>query len=84
MTKCDTEMSWTEMHIEDEAGNKGFRVSASPMSAPGQLRELRRHLESIKTGHSLYSRCGLQQNAFIMIDGQRELTDDELMAALLE
>lgn len=75
---------WIEMHIEDEAGNKGFRVSASEMSAPGQLRKLRQHLEHIKKGNAMYANVNIGKSAFIVIDGERELTDDEILAELLE
>ena len=77
-------MSWTDMHIEDEAGNKGFRVSASPMSAPGQLRTLRHHLDNINNHNPAYAKVGIKAPAFIVIDGVREMTDDDLYIALVE
>lgn len=79
--------AWVTMHISDANGAKAFRVEASPMSAPGQLRELQRHLDCIKRYEPTYKNVGIDpRTAFISIDGapMLDINDDDLLEELLK
>lgn len=81
---------WYEMYITDHTGLKVFRTQASEMSAPGQLRELKRHLENIKNKAHGYGKVGANSDTcFIVYDGERlveleDIDDDDLLAQLLD
>jgi hypothetical protein len=83
---------WVQMHISDANGAKSFSVDASPMSAPGQLRELQRHLDAIKRYEPLYKNVGIDpRTACIIVDGisidgspMLDINDDDLLEELLK
>lgn len=75
--------TWHNICISDKNGQKLFKNNCSEMSLGGQIRELQRHLEGIKNWHESYTGLDIDvETAFVMVDGVRLQTMDEIFDEL--
>lgn len=81
---------WHSIYITDKSGKKFFNTQTSPMSTMSEIRNLKRHLEAIKSGNPSYSKVAVDQaTAVLMLDGSpyqsmEEILDDDLLAELFD
>lgn len=81
---------WHNIYITDKTGKKFFNTNASPMSTMSEVRNLKRHLEAIKSNNPAYTKVGVDQaSAALMLDGSpyqsmEEILDDDLLAELFD
>lgn len=80
---------WHNVYITDKTGQKFFNTNASPMSTISEIRNLTRHLESIKANAKGYEFVD-SASATLMLDGEPYgmiddiLDDDRLLAELFD
>jgi len=77
--------NWHNIYITDCTGKKFFNTNASPMSTMSEIRNLKRHLDAIKSGDKAYSKVSVDKDtAILMLDGTPyQSMDDILDDALL-
>jgi len=73
--------NWSEVCISDKTGKKSFVCIASPMSTLSEIRNLSRHLENAKNHPEQYKFLDVS-SAFLMVNGERQMSDDEIFAEL--
>ena len=88
--RLNTMNDWHTIYITDKTGKKFFNTNASPMSTMSGIRNLKRHLEAIKSGNPSYAKVSVDQaTAVLMLDGQpyqsmEEILDDDLLKELFD
>ena len=81
--------NWHNIYITDCTGKKFFNTNASPMSTMSEIRNLKRHLEAIKSGNLAYARVGIDKDtAVLMLDdtpyqSMDDILDDDLLNDLM-
>lgn len=75
------ENKWSEICVSDKTGNMFFKTIASPMSIMSEIRNLSRHVENAKSHPSAYKFLDAD-SAYVMVDGEKQMTDDEILAEL--
>jgi hypothetical protein len=68
MTISTISGDWNEVWITDKTGRRFFNTSASPMSTPSEIKNLKRHLDQSKTYRSHYSFLDID-SAVLMLNG---------------
>jgi len=85
----DNKDNWHNIYITDCTGKKFFSTNASPMSTMSEIRNLKRHLEAIKSGKLAYARVGIDKDsAVLMLDdtpyqSMDDILDDDLLNDLM-
>ena len=81
--------NWHNIYITDCTGKKFFNTQASPMATMSEIRNLKRHLEAIKSGAKLYAKVGIDKDtAVLMLDdtvyqSMDDILDDDLLNDLM-
>ena len=81
--------NWHNIYITDCTGKKFFNTNASPMATMSEIRNLKRHLDAIKSGAKLYAKVGVDKDtAVLMLDGTTyqsmdDILDDDLLNDLM-
>jgi uncharacterized protein YqgV (UPF0045/DUF77 family) len=81
--------NWHNIYITDCTGKKFFNTNASPMSTMSEIRNLKRHLDAIKSGKLAYARVGIDKDtAVLMFDdtpyqSMDDILDDDLLNDLM-
>jgi len=81
---------WHNVYLTDKSGKKFFNSSCSPMSTISEIKNLTRHLDSIKAGCKGYDFID-KESAELMLDGTSyygksvsldDILDDDLLKEL--
>ena len=81
---------WHNIYITDKTGEKFFSTQASPMATMSEIRNIKRHLEAIKSNSPAYAKVKIDQaSAVLMLDDKpyqsmEEILDDDLLAELFD
>lgn len=77
---------WHKLHITDKSGQEFFKVTASPMSTPSEIKNLQQHIKAAKKNPVAYKFLDVE-TMVVMLDGSvygdpAEIDYDALLAEL--